>query len=124
MAAAARTSVRCSGPGRRLQLLQPIASVLLLLLLVSVQLQGIAGDYENTWNFYYEQPCCGSGQSNSGLGLNGQHHLRHHRADGTLSCVFVVNSSVRRVEKFQLPLDCAFAAHQVPRHATMPPDEE
>lgn len=31
-------------------------------------------DYENTWNFYYEQPCCGSGSSNSG-----PHHLRHHR---------------------------------------------
>lgn len=29
------------------------------------------GDYENTWNFYYEQPCCGN--------TNGQHHLRHHK---------------------------------------------
>uniref|UniRef100_A0A182NI72 Secreted protein n=1 Tax=Anopheles dirus TaxID=7168 RepID=A0A182NI72_9DIPT len=39
-----------------------------------------AGDYENTWNFYYEQPCCGSGQSNvGGIGFTGQHHLRHHR---------------------------------------------
>ncbi|KAL5285645.1 Sema-2a.2 family protein [Megaselia abdita] len=28
-------------------------------------------DYENTWNLYYEQPCCGS--------TNGQHHMRHHR---------------------------------------------
>lgn len=27
-------------------------------------------EYENTWNFYYEQPCC--------TNLNG-HHLRHHR---------------------------------------------
>lgn len=27
-------------------------------------------EYENTWNFYYEQPCCGNS--------NG-HHLRHHR---------------------------------------------
>ncbi|KXJ74540.1 hypothetical protein RP20_CCG013423 [Aedes albopictus] len=44
-------------------------SILLLLLLV---LDGVRCDYENTWNFYYEQPCCGGS-------TNGQHHLRHHR---------------------------------------------
>lgn len=27
-------------------------------------------EYENTWNFYYEQPCCAN--------ANG-HHIRHHR---------------------------------------------
>lgn len=34
-------------------------------------------DYENTWNFYYEQPCCGS--------PSGQHHLRHHRGKNKLA---------------------------------------
>uniref|UniRef100_A0A182T0C1 Secreted protein n=1 Tax=Anopheles maculatus TaxID=74869 RepID=A0A182T0C1_9DIPT len=49
-----------------------------------------AGDYENTWNFYYEQPCCGSGQSNvAGIGFNGQHHLRHHRVCGGLQILFL-----------------------------------
>ncbi|KAI8128918.1 Semaphorin-2A [Lucilia cuprina] len=28
-------------------------------------------DYENTWNLYYEQPCC--------MGGNNQHHIRHHK---------------------------------------------
>lgn len=27
-------------------------------------------EYENTWNFYYEQPCCSNSNS---------HHLRHHK---------------------------------------------
>lgn len=44
-------------------------------ILVYFLLLGLAdyafGDYENTWNFYYEQPCCGN--------TNGQHHLRHHK---------------------------------------------
>lgn len=40
--------------------------IIVLLLKVDI---GIC-EYENTWNFYYEQPCC----SNS----NG-HHLRHHK---------------------------------------------
>ncbi|XP_058066278.1 semaphorin-2A-like [Anopheles bellator] len=53
---------------------------LLLITSFMLLLRCSAGDYENTWNFYYEQPCCGSGQSSSnGIGLNGQHHLRHHR---------------------------------------------
>lgn len=34
-------------------------------------------DYENTWNFYYEQPCCGSS-----TGYN-SHHVRHHRGEYT-----------------------------------------
>lgn len=34
-------------------------------------------EYENTWNFYYEQPCCGN--------TNG-HHLRHHRGKYILKC--------------------------------------
>ncbi|XP_063698787.1 semaphorin-2A isoform X2 [Culicoides brevitarsis] len=47
----------------------------MLLLLVMFMLPYSAKcDYENTWNFYYEQPCC-STYSLSG----GSHHLRHHR---------------------------------------------
>uniref|UniRef100_A0A182TTT2 Uncharacterized protein n=1 Tax=Anopheles melas TaxID=34690 RepID=A0A182TTT2_9DIPT len=69
MATTSRTS---DGWWRRLVL--TVAFVLLQLLRPG------AGDYENTWNFYYEQPCCGSGQSNvGGISINGQHHLRHHR---------------------------------------------
>lgn len=47
-------------------------------IIVSILLLGLTelafGDYENTWNFYYEQPCCGN--------TNGQHHLRHHKGSG------------------------------------------
>lgn len=28
-------------------------------------------DYESTWNFYYEQPCC--------LNINSHRHLRHRK---------------------------------------------
>lgn len=48
-----------------------LGSILVLLLLSSGM---VRADYENTWNFYYEQPCCG-GSSSGGA----QHHLRHHR---------------------------------------------
>ncbi|KFB51405.1 hypothetical protein ZHAS_00019881 [Anopheles sinensis] len=59
----------------------PSSSGLMAILLMGLlQLHGCSGDYENTWNFYYEQPCCGSGQSNGGVGFNGQHHIRHHKA--------------------------------------------
>lgn len=48
---------------------------------ISILLLGLTefafGDYENTWNFYYEQPCCGN--------TNGQHHLRHHKGNGKLT---------------------------------------
>ncbi|EAT42480.1 AAEL005996-PA [Aedes aegypti] len=65
-----------SRPGKPLALaVESVAlgsvSVLLLLLLL---LTGVRSDYENTWNFYYEQPCCGGSS-------NGQHHLRHHRVE-------------------------------------------
>uniref|UniRef100_A0A182NI70 Uncharacterized protein n=1 Tax=Anopheles dirus TaxID=7168 RepID=A0A182NI70_9DIPT len=44
----------------------------LLLLLPVLLLPGaVQGDYENTWNSYYEQPCCGGT-------ANGPFHLRHH----------------------------------------------
>lgn len=44
--------------------------ILAALLLVDI----INCEYENTWNFYYEQPCC---SSQSG------HHLRHHKGKRT-----------------------------------------
>lgn len=48
--------------------------VKLALIIVSIcMLINIANcEYENTWNFYYEQPCCGN--------VNG-HHIRHHRGN-------------------------------------------
>lgn len=46
--------------------LQFIFITLILCLMIDISVC----DYENTWNFYYEQPCCGNS--------NG-HHLRHHR---------------------------------------------
>lgn len=42
-----------------------------------------SAEYENTWNFYYEQPCCGN--------TNG-HHIRHHR--GNLNVFFVMNIEI------------------------------
>lgn len=53
---------------------KPLAETLGLgaLLLLALACGGVRCDYENTWNFYYEQPCCGGNN-------NGQHHLRHHR---------------------------------------------
>uniref|UniRef100_A0A1B0CZW5 Uncharacterized protein n=1 Tax=Phlebotomus papatasi TaxID=29031 RepID=A0A1B0CZW5_PHLPP len=51
----------------KLVLWKLIPCLMVLLLLVDTA----QSDYENTWNFYYEQPCCGN--------TNGQHHLRHHR---------------------------------------------
>ncbi|XP_055528942.1 semaphorin-2A isoform X1 [Wyeomyia smithii] len=49
-----------------------VGSVAVTLLCAVSLLAGVRCDYENTWNFYYEQPCCGGNS-------NGQHHLRHHR---------------------------------------------
>lgn len=43
-------------------------------------------EYENTWNFYYEQPCC----SNS----NG-HHLRHHKGKYSLRLLYIFDSEIR-----------------------------
>lgn len=39
-----------------------------LLLIINI----VNCEYENTWNFYYEQQCCGNS--------NG-HHLRHHKGN-------------------------------------------
>ena len=60
---------------KKIKLLTKNMSSNYLLLFMCVFLCGTVdyavSDYENTWNFYYEQPCCGN--------TNGQHHLRHHR---------------------------------------------
>lgn len=48
--------------------LKTIRIVLVLLLMIDI---GIC-EYENTWNFYYEQPCCSSSNI---------HHLRHHKGN-------------------------------------------
>lgn len=54
----------------RMQLLWMLLSLLLLL---TCGAQQIAGDYENTWNFYYEQPCCSGNDMSS--------HARHKRGN-------------------------------------------
>lgn len=56
-----RNCLPCTG-----LLLQLIYTIIVLLLIIDSSVC----EYENTWNFYYEQPCCGNS--------NG-HHLRHHR---------------------------------------------
>lgn len=43
----------------------------LVFVLVTIIVDTAVSDYENTWNLYYEQPCCG--------GSTAGHHLRHHR---------------------------------------------
>lgn len=48
----------------------PIGVLVLVLVLSLVDLA--VSDYENTWNLYYEQPCCAN--------ING-HHIRHHRGN-------------------------------------------
>lgn len=45
----------------------PSVSVLFFLLLLDTI---VLADYENTWNSYFEQPCCNT---------NGPHHFRHHK---------------------------------------------
>ncbi|KNC20896.1 hypothetical protein FF38_00301 [Lucilia cuprina] len=37
---------------------------ILLLSLVLFCVKNASCDYENTWNFYYEQPCCGNEVTN------------------------------------------------------------
>uniref|UniRef100_A0A336MJD2 CSON000679 protein n=1 Tax=Culicoides sonorensis TaxID=179676 RepID=A0A336MJD2_CULSO len=53
--------------------------LLAFLFLFCILIDTVTCDYENTWNFYYEQPCCGTG----GTSNSGPHHLRHHR-DNTI----------------------------------------
>lgn len=53
--------------------MQLLWMLLSLLLLLTCGAQQIAGDYENTWNFYYEQPCCSGNDMSS--------HARHKRGN-------------------------------------------
>lgn len=50
----------------------PSVSVLFFLLLLDTI---VLADYENTWNSYFEQPCCNT---------NGPHHFRHHKGINSL----------------------------------------
>lgn len=50
----------------------PFGIIIVALFALCLAADAVVGDYENTWNLYYEQPCCGG--SSSG------HHIRHqHR---------------------------------------------
>ncbi|XP_050076177.1 semaphorin-2A-like [Anopheles maculipalpis] len=66
-AAAASLGPLAHRPRRMLLVTVPTVLLLWLLFLPGV----VLGDYENTWNSYYEQPCCGGT-------TNGPFHLRHH----------------------------------------------
>lgn len=65
--------------------------LLAFLFLFCILIDTATCDYENTWNFYYEQPCCGSGSSSSG-----PHHLRHHRGESTCVIGFEICISIAR----------------------------
>nr|DAA02554.1 TPA_inf: HDC06760 [Drosophila melanogaster] len=49
-----------------------LSPLLALLLLLCSSVSETAADYENTWNFYYERPCCtGNDQGNNNYGKHG-----------------------------------------------------
>uniref|UniRef100_A0A182FE93 Uncharacterized protein n=1 Tax=Anopheles albimanus TaxID=7167 RepID=A0A182FE93_ANOAL len=48
-----------------------VMPLLVLVLVLLLEAGMVQADYENTWNSYYEQPCCGGT-------ANGPFHLRHH----------------------------------------------
>lgn len=52
-----------------------------LFLILACMTPGAFSEYENTWNFYYEQPCCGSTPSHEtpSNSINGQVPHRFHR---------------------------------------------
>uniref|UniRef100_A0A182WBN0 Uncharacterized protein n=1 Tax=Anopheles minimus TaxID=112268 RepID=A0A182WBN0_9DIPT len=75
-ASVAGPGLPCTGPPTRPRMLLIMVPTVLLLLLF---LPGVVlGDYENTWNSYYEQPCCGGT-------TNGPFHLRHHGASASVA---------------------------------------
>lgn len=57
-------------------LMKMLYAVILLFILFDLSVC----EYENTWNFYYEQPCCGN--------QNG-HHIRHHRGKIVITFFFL-----------------------------------
>uniref|UniRef100_A0A182U8Y6 Uncharacterized protein n=1 Tax=Anopheles melas TaxID=34690 RepID=A0A182U8Y6_9DIPT len=69
--AALRSAAAASLPCTPARPKAALAVVLLVLALVLPLPGAVLGDYENTWNSYYEQPCCGGT-------TNGPFHLRHH----------------------------------------------
>lgn len=48
-----------------------LSALLLVLVAQTVHVEYARADYENTWNLYYEPPCC--------TGSSAAHHLRHHK---------------------------------------------
>uniref|UniRef100_A0A182K7W7 Uncharacterized protein n=1 Tax=Anopheles christyi TaxID=43041 RepID=A0A182K7W7_9DIPT len=67
------TAVPCTPTRPRTVLaMVPTGVLMMVVVLMLLPLPGaVLGDYENTWNSYYEQPCCGGT-------TNGPFHLRHH----------------------------------------------
>lgn len=58
---------------------------LLLLLFIIYNVDYARADYENTWNLYYEPPCC------TGAAAAVGHHLRHHK--GKSQCLYTMHIS-------------------------------
>jgi len=48
-----------------------LSALLLVLVAQTIHVEYARADYENTWNLYYEPPCC--------TGSAAGHHLRHHK---------------------------------------------
>lgn len=63
----------------------PSVSVLFFLLLLDTI---VLADYENTWNSYFEQPCCNT---------NGPHRFRHHKG------IYINRSKIKDASIINLP---------------------
>lgn len=58
-----------------------------LWLLIIYNVDYARADYENTWNLYYEPPCC------TGAAAAVGHHLRHHKGKSALPSPFTLHIS-------------------------------
>lgn len=80
-------------------------AVLSLFLIVACWTPGAFSEYENTWNFYYEQPCCGSSPAHEmGNNINGQVPHRFHR--GRYSIIIIIYF-IRYGKEGELPKKCS-----------------
>lgn len=76
VAFAPRSTTPLARTALAMSLLQ-LSPLLALLLLLCSSVSETAADYENTWNFYYERPCCtGNDQGNNNYGKHGADHVR------------------------------------------------
>lgn len=62
---------------------------IIVIVLITIIVDTAVSDYENTWNLYYEQPCCGN---------TAGHHIRHHR--GKCFFFFYVYDGINHIHFF------------------------